>query len=327
MFRLPEPWTTPELVSDVVAVDGIEVHRAGVSTVGADAEEICGAAAGADGPTTDRAWFELLERVSGLEAIHRPSPAYCITDGRGVILESWPRADVFPESDAPDRWRYARSNGVAIHADFDRARDRAFWELAERDRLVRSWHGHIRPVRLERALGPLDGAKSFEWAAYAFPEDDRQSFSHGIDVVGVFGFPKRDDVPFVFGFSARPDLDRSVDAAAAEALQVLAFLWGEPVSDAAPAWSPTSTHHLERYQVRGAHETVRRWLEGTHARFVLPRSPAVRAALGFVDVTPAWLPNGLRVVKAVCRSATPLIFGESPLAGHLPADLRVHPIA
>jgi hypothetical protein len=115
----------------------------------------------------------------------------------------------------------------------------------------------------------------------------------------------------------------------AEALQLLAFLWGEPLPDASsPPSEPTPTQHLDTYQVKGAHEIIRHWLEGAHVAYwpAKDRPSRRRSRVGYVDLTPAWLPKELRVVKAVCKEATPLLFGDSPLAAHLPATLRLHPI-
>lgn len=46
---LPEGWTPLEIVEDVVFTDGIEIHRAGVASVGPDGEEVTGAAAATQG--------------------------------------------------------------------------------------------------------------------------------------------------------------------------------------------------------------------------------------------------------------------------------------
>src|SRR5262245_1566496 len=121
MYRLPDRWTAPEIVADVISLDELEVHRAGVSTIGEDGEEICGSAAQSGEPALDRAWLELLERVASLEAIASERPSYEVFDDHGERLEGRARSDVFPVSDEPDRWRYARSNGVAVHCDWARA--------------------------------------------------------------------------------------------------------------------------------------------------------------------------------------------------------------
>ncbi|HVH41766.1 MAG TPA: YcaO-like family protein [Labilithrix sp.] len=326
MFRLPEGWSAPEVVEDVIVADHVAIHRAGLSTIAEGGEEVCGAAAGCGGSALSRAWFELLERVSGLEAIRMAKGSYRMLTDDGDLSGTMAAADIFPESDAPEQWRYARSNGVALHADWNTACRRARWELAERDRVIRSWHGEIRPtpVPFEGARTPLAGAKSFEWLAYSFPEDDVSSFSHGVEVVGVFGFPRQDAAPFVLGLAGRGTLGDAFDAAASEALQLLAFLWGEPIPETPPT-DPGPMQHLDTYQVRGAHERVRRWLSGDHVGYWTSR-PRVASQVAYVDLTPSWLPGDLRVAKAVCKEATPLVFGESPFAAHLPAELRRHPI-
>ena len=113
------------------------------------------------------------------EAIRDARGSYLMLSEAGDIVGDVPSAKLFPESDAPERWRYARSNGVALHADWSTACRRARWELAERDRVIRSWHGEIRPERLAIDVGtaPLGRAKSYDWRAYSFPEHDPLAFS------------------------------------------------------------------------------------------------------------------------------------------------------
>lgn len=181
-FRLPESWSTPEVVEDVIVADDVAIHRAGLSTVGPDGEEMCGSAADPQGPALSRAWFELVERISALEALRDRRLSYEIVGEDGERVESWSSSDVFPESESPDRWRYARSNGIAIHVGWKAACRRALWELAERDRVVRAWHGEIAPELLpvDLAASALARAKSYEWCAYTFPERDAASFSTGV---------------------------------------------------------------------------------------------------------------------------------------------------
>jgi len=324
---LPKGWSQPTVVEDTVVADGLELHRAGVASTGSNGEEMVGSAAHLVSSPLDRAYFELIERISTVEAIRLPPPGFGLRTLDGPRAEDRPPADLFRESDAPARWRYSRSNGVAVHGDWKSASLRAFWELCERDRVLRAWYGAVAPRRLPLPIDtPLGRAASYEWIACSFPETEGSPFSRGVHVCAVFGFP-RVEAPLLFGYGARPSLDDAQGAATCEAMQSLAFLWGEELAKADPPFAPTALYHLETLQRPGRHGIVRRWLEGAHTRYRPPGRPAdIDAAVSFVDLTPSWL-RGLKVSKAVCAAAIPLTFGDAPFAAHLPPELRVHPIA
>ena len=119
--------------------------------------------------------------------------------------------------------------------------------------------------------------------------------------------------------------------ALAEALQSLAFLWGEPVPNTPPPLGPSPMHHLEQYQYAPHRAWLRQWLDGQRVGVVggaegVTPTPRGEAVL-FVTLTPPWLPDGMSVVKATCADATPLVFGEAPFLARLPAEARVHPVA
>jgi hypothetical protein len=328
--RLPSVWSEPEVVCDSIVADGVELRRAGLASTGPSGEEVTGSAAEAGSSPVARGYFELLERASTLEFLKDRRSNYELRTSDGRRAGFAEANDVLPESDDPARWRYARSNGVALHADWASACDRALWELAERDRLLRAWYGEICPERLAASANgsPLEGTSSYEWIACAFPEPDGATWSRGIHVTGVFGFPLRSEAPFVVGYGARPDRDAALHAAVGEATQLLAFLWGEEIPDAAPELGPTPMHHLERLLFRERHETLRRWLDGDHLRFgggsgQRRVSPAPTA---YLDLTPPWMGDGFHVAKAIQPSAMPLSFGDAPFGAHLPHELRGHPI-
>jgi len=333
---LPEGWSDPAVVEDTVVADGVELRRAGLSSTGPAGEEVTGAAVDAAISPLDRSYFELLERVSTLEALRCRRPSYRLLTADAEPVGDRTGADLFPESDEPARWRYARSNGVALHSSWRTASLRASWELAERDHVLRAWVGETRPVRLDISTDstPLGGAPSYEWWAYEFPRSEAGELSRGVHVVGIFGFPICGDVPLVNGFGARPEPKDALDAAVRETMQLLGFLWGEPPLDRLPEPAPTPLHHLEHFQWPDHHDGLRRWLERGHERFFRGRRPEPRESdrsrgrrVAFVDLTPAWLSGGLRVAKAVCDAAMPLAFGDAPFTAHLPAELRIHPIA
>jgi hypothetical protein len=326
---LPDGWSSLEIVEDSVVADGVRLRRAGLASVGPDGEEVTGAAAEAYESPVPRGYFELLERIATVEALRERAPSHDLMTARGESAGSQPASVVFPESDDPATWRYARSNGVALHKDWATACERARWELAERDRVLRAWYGEIRPQPLAfPPTSPLRTTPTYEWVACSFPEPDLVSFSVGIEVVGVFGFPRTAEGALVTGFAARSDASSAFAAASVEAMQILAFLHDEAPPTSSPVMGPTPGHHQDRFQWHGNHGALRRWLAGGHIGFARPRaSPGIRSEVAFVDLTPSWLGSSLRVAKAVCTTATPLTFGEPPFSSHLPRDLRAHPIA
>jgi hypothetical protein len=307
---LRDGWSEPELVEDTVIADGVTLHRVGISSKGPGGDEVIGSAADVDESPLRRAYFELLERACTIEAIAHAGPP------------------LFPESDAPASFRYARSNGIALHDSFTAACLRAKWELAERDRVLRSWYGEITPspLTVDVAATPFGATRHYDLHAYSFPAP-ADSFAEDISVVGFFGFPTSEDAPLFFGYAARPTEAEARIGAMAEAMQLLAFLWGEPMTRVEPALAPNAMFHLETYQVPSRHHLLREWLSGKHRHFHDKGTTPARSEVTFVDLTPQWLGGGMRVAKAICDSAEPLIFGESPRARHLPPQLRVHPIA
>lgn len=325
---LPEGWSPVDGMEDVVQVDGLQLRRAGLMSVGPGGEQVTGAAAEVSGSPLLRGYYELLERVSTLEAMANPRDTYDLMSIEGECIASCSATEIFPESDEPADWRYARSNGVAIHADWVSAARSAFWELAERDRLLRAWRGEVRPEdvsHLLRAL-PVASAASYEWLAVAFPETQRGRFSKDVEVVAIAGFPRSDAAPLVMGFGGRPTREAAIAAASAEALQQLAFLWDERGTAEIPTSAPTPLFHLEYFQFIAHRPLIRRWLEGEHAAFegeVALSAPDI----AFVDLTPTWLASGLRVAKAYSPHAVQLAFGAAPNLRRLPSHLRAHPIA
>ncbi|MBN9160951.1 MAG: hypothetical protein BGO98_48875 [Myxococcales bacterium 68-20] len=348
---LPEGWSVPESCEDVIVVDGLSIRRAGIASVAPDGEEITGSAASLDEAhageisAASRSWFELLERASIVEAMRAPAAAYELRTASGTFVRTCAHRDLFPESDDPSTWRYARSNGVAIHGDWSRACERALWELAERDRVLASWNGEVRPLRIDGAPVGLGATTCYDWSAWLFPEEGADSFSRGISVVGVFGFPTRPDAPLAIGFAARPDRQAALDDATREAVQLLGFLWGEPVAEVSASTEPTAMGHLDFHQAHAHHSLLRSWLAGEHVRADAARlhdSPTLLGAQAtrnrtvgrigaeevlFADLTPRWLGGGLRVAKAICATARPLVFGESPLSADVPVERRIHPIS
>src|SRR5262245_827120 len=119
--RLPDGWSELEVVEDTVVADGIALHRAGVASIGPNGEEVTGSAADTVCSPAPRSYFELLERAATLEALRDRRSSYELRTVEGQAAGSCPGDTLFPESDSPQRWRYARSNGVAIHSDWSRA--------------------------------------------------------------------------------------------------------------------------------------------------------------------------------------------------------------
>lgn len=323
MHRLPEGWSSPEVVEDELDVDGLVVRRAGISSC-FGTEEACGSAAEIVSSPLARAEFELLERIAVAE--QRREARFELRDEADSVTGSALLADVFPVSADPDRWRYSSSSGIALHSSWRNACVRATWELIERDRVLRAWHGETVPRSLTFAEHPLLTTRSYDWRAVELVAPQGDGAGKDVVVVGVFGLPKTDGAPFALGFGARPTERDALEAAAREALQFLAFMWGEAPLDANPNAEPTAMRHLDEFQVRGKHEVIRHWLEEGHAAYHRDRPRRPLGTARFVDLTPSWMDGGLRVAKALCDGAEVLTFGESPSSAHLPQNLRIHPI-
>ncbi len=335
---LPDGWATEQVVEDTIVADGLALSRAGIAAAGPTAEEMIGSAAecSLDGRgAIERARFELLERIATIEAINRAGPLPTRTlDGDAVGIVA--REDAFPQSCEPARWRHARSNGVALHTDWTSAAQHALGELVERDRILRSWYGEVAPAALQVdwTKVPLGQVRSYDWHAIELPAP-RHGVGAELHVVSVFGFPRTSGRPLVFGHGARPGVTAAFDVAAREAQQVLAFLWDETIPTDTPPLDPTAGYHLDYWQLPERHELLRRWLAGDHVRYARTqlrpatlRSSMDPALVTFADLTSPWLRSrGFCVAKALSSDVVPLTFGDGPFGGHLPHELRIHPVA
>lgn len=328
MFRLPDGWGTPELFEDVVVAGGVRLRRSGVAAIAPSGEEVVGSAAARREPTKRRAWFELAERVAIVSALAETTRSLPLFDDGGRRRGTIPRGDVFPTSNLPTLWVPARSSGVALHCDWASACARAYAELAERDRILRGWLGEVVPEEVPLHDETLTHSRRYEWRAYSF-EAMPNGFASDISVVAVAGFPRRETDPLTLGFGARTAANEALRAATGEALQQLAFLWGEELPDRVAKGPPSPMTHLDTYQVPANRPRIRRWLEGGHRRYAVRRRTIKRdrdARVRFVELGAPWLGGRFRVAKAISEAALPLGFGELPILRSLPKRLRIHPI-
>jgi hypothetical protein len=328
-YPLAERWSDPEVFLDTVNVCGVSVLVAGLSVRSDTGETAFGSAGSLRESPVERAYFELIERIGVLAAPTREGALVGLRTQTGQEVGTIGCDVLFPRSPEPDRWRYARSNGVAVASSWREACMRAEWELVERDRIVRSWLGERSPLRV---IGPIVSmpqklTASYLIEAYVF----ESSAATNIEVAGVFGFPKSAEAPLVYGFAARPTQERAIAAAATECVQRMAFLWGEAIPSARPDPTPTPDFHQEFFLWPPAHARLRRWLAGDHCewgREIIHSSSARHRERRFVDLTPRELNSKLHVAKALPDGELPLVFGSGGpgVLQMLPDSLGIHPI-
>jgi len=320
-------WGELDIHAELVSVDEVTIHLAGIAAWGPDGEVFTGSAASLETSPIDRAYFELLERGSILAMGRERQRNWPLKDQDGAVRGRSCPDSLAPSSPDPQRWRYARSNGVALAASWEEACTRALWELVERDRVLRSWYGEFAPRRIDLPTNtmPFGLARSYEFEAYEF-DAECEPFVH---VAALFGFPRQSSAPMLYAFAGRDTIGGALAAAARECLQRLGFLWGEEIPSVAPAFSPSPEYHQEFFLQRAAHSRLRRWLAGDHKR-ADPNLRTTWVACGrlFADITPVQLRPALFVAKAMPNGELPLVFGVGhPSLPDLPEQLCVHPIA
>ena len=263
----------------------------------------------------ERAAFELEERIAIMEALIDPVASYPCRSRSGADEGRAPSDLVFPSSPVAAQWQYSRSNGVALAPDWPSACERAWLELTERDRILRSWYGNAAPSRTDVEMPSLP---SYDWEAYRFPGARRSP-----EVAGVFGFPRNSAAPLLRGFAASTTWPEALQRASRECLQGLAFLWGEEIPTAPPASAPNALFHLDCFLWPGNHRRLRMWLGGrdTAPPALVPQRPP---RLRFVDIAPG--ASGSFVAKAICAAAVPLVFGAAPRWIAPPERRDAHPI-
>jgi hypothetical protein len=308
-----------------VTVGQLELFMVGLVAVTADNTTVTGAAADEYGFPVDRAFFELLERLSIFSARTGGKPL-ALRDREGRERGTRLPRQVFPSDRKSDVLRTSLSNGVALHASWPLACEAALRELIERDRVLRSFAGEFAPIELAAPDENLARAlrSHYEIAAYSFGPK-RTRLAHV--ATGMFLFPRDAAAPLAYGFGAAADVTSALAGAKREALQRLAFLSGEELPVKPPEPAPTPDYHQEYYLYSGHHAILREWLAGGRKRRrVGPQHDLLDGgALRYVDLTVEGIKGGLFVAKAASRKATVLQFGIEPAR---PRGSAVpHPIA
>lgn len=327
LFDLPAGWAAAELHQGSTRIDGLDLAYAGWVTTRDTGEEAHGAAIGEVSMAIEYAGYELLERCALVEAA-RATHSFSVKTASGVRCPSVPHQGVFPLSRRPELWNYSRSNAAAFGFDWAGACQRARWERIERDTILRSWHHRdVRMVALpvhSHALKVL--TSSFEISIYEFLREGDPS---GVRVVGVFLLPQSPTaLPRIcYGFAARDTLVAAMGSAEREALQRLAFLWGEDV-DANPVFRPDADYHQEVFLDEAGRSRIGEWLGSAQSS---PFSWADERSLAeerFADLSPPDAAGSYFVVRSL-EARYPLYFGRPEAAdlNWINPDLVLHPIA
>lgn len=297
-----------------VKVGTLELFMVGLVAHTPEGAAVTGAAADDRGFPIDRAYFELLERLAIFAARVRSEP-FVVRDRSGRAKGSLSQARLFPADAKPECLRTSLSNGVALHATWPLACEAALCELIERDRVLRSFAGEFVPVSVPDASPKLTRAlrKHYVVETYTFGPK-RAKLTHVVS--GLFMFPRQLSLPLVCGFGCGADLAHAASSAQREALQRLAFLWGEALPDCPPPPAASPDYHQEYYLYPPHHALLRRWLDGKQRR-ARAKSQATRTPLldqepvRFVDLTTPELSGALWVARAVSRRAAALRFGRA----------------
>jgi hypothetical protein len=329
-YPLADGWSEPELFVDEAVIEETTIHLVGLLARNPAGREVTGSAASTDAAPVERAFFELVERASILDAAARAG-TFRVLDEHGHVCGESEHAALFPRDVPGASFRYALSNGVAAGSSFESAARAAFRELVERDRILRSWYGASRPVRVAEApLAVLERLSSvYRFETFAFPGSIGRG--EGLEVIGVYGFPRRAGIPLIRGTGAGVDRHDALLRATQECLQTLGFLWGESLPESEPDLSTTAEYHQDYYLWPESQPRLERWLQGEHVRHAvqLHSGEIPRTRPKFADLTPPHLASRLYVLKAIPETELPVVFGRGHpwVTSSAFDDLGVHPVS
>lgn len=313
-YSLPAGWSLAEHFVDDVRIGTIQVAMAGLIARASRGLELTGSAARVGQAPIDRAYYELLERVSLFDARDSKHPL-CFRDARGNETGAADRDVLFPPQIANDGVRQSISNGAALQRTWAAACAAATAELVERDRVLRAWRGDFAPTTLDWSRSWLAPGDVYRMEAYRFGPATRYT------VAGVFALPREPTTPLAYGFGADEDPGSAIRRAEGECIQRMAFLWGEEIPDRSPDPVPTPEFHQEYYLCPTNHDVLTRFLRGERVRSPKAHSHFDEESIRFVDVTPKSLAGRLWVAKAHAAGALQLHFGVDPAGDGLP-----HPV-
>ena len=327
---LASHWGQAEFFVDTARIEGLELCSVGLLAKSSRGGDVTGSAAAVGQFPVRRAYFELIERAALWDALRDYSGLLPLWDDREVRAGDCEAHSVFPVAPAGADWAYARSNGVAAGPDWRAACLSAQAELVERHYVLSAWYGFSTPHALSHDEAPELAAlgSCYDFESYEFPRPTEDLSGHSLRVAGLFGFPKSESAPLLYGLGAASDLEAAQARARSECLQRLGFLWGEEIPSEEPPFEASAAYHQELYLWPPMHDKLRACLEGAHVGRAAVREQLPQAAPRFVDLTPSHLAQRLRVVKAVPSAELPLTFGKRhPLIDERGAPLGVHFIA
>lgn len=326
-FRAVGDWTIDSPFRDKVNIEGIEIFLSGLQAKHPQFGEIVGSAANLGAFPENRAWYELMERISILESSRRETFTLR-APSNGYEVGEVERSLLFPTANSPE-FQFARSNGVALHTTWEEACRRACFEMVERHRVLASWAGLTKPVLSRNNVqgSPLNRLWNvYDVVRIDFGSQTVSCFDGAIHVSGVALLPKLDSSPLIIAFGAAFSAQESMAKAENETLQRLGFLWGEEIPTTEPEFNPSNLYHQEYYLFSGARKKLEDWLDG---KYFANGSQALPKLLNvqFVDLSMKSL--DLHVAKAISPEAIPLVFGRwrEREFRDLPADRLIHPIA
>lgn len=291
-----------------------------------------GEALGADanvGSPGNGAWFELLERMSILEARGR-----AFYEQRDLNFEKshvLSGESVFPTAKGQeDEFRYSLSNGVAIHSTWEDACRAACLELVERHLVLQSWVGGDAPKKVKSIgysseLSKLSSVYTVE--RYEFGSAKTDCYSERISAAMTVLRPNTAENPLVFAFGAAFSLEEALQKSEKEVIQRLVFLWGEELPKALPPFAPNQIYHQEFFLYPGSQDKFEAWLQGEY-RDGAKRVEDRRIEVSFANLS-VFSSKPYFVAKAISKNAIPLVFGrwrEQPFT-NLADERLIHPVA
>lgn len=326
-----EGWQVNEPFQETADVGGLKIYLAGWHATHPQFGDVVGSAASVQESPLERAWYELLERITILRALSAASdsiPMRGLQPSQDVALTSV--AQAFAAQQVEDQhadYRLSKSNGIAIFTDWQSACERAALELVERHLVLSSWLG-FTPVKMMKhtpsasmkCLEPLYDVKPI-----SFGMQQVDAFKAPIHAAGVALMPKDLKHPLILAFGAEFDERQALAKAESECLQRLGFLWGESIPAQEPEFAPTTLYHQEYFLWPAKRRLIEQWVGN---KFYAPSSTVKPLAMTFADLS-KYASHGLFVAKAIAPDAIPLVFGKwrGGAFMSIPQERMIHPIA